>query len=57
MDVKVEQYFVDAEKDPGEGVSVLVIGAGPAGLVNARTLIQDGFKVTIVCKVCLARRV
>ncbi|WWC58869.1 uncharacterized protein I303_101414 [Kwoniella dejecticola CBS 10117] len=31
-------------------ISVLVVGAGPAGLVNARTLIQDGFDVTIVAK-------
>ena len=32
-------------------LSVLVVGAGPAGLINARTLIKDGFDVTIVCRV------
>ncbi|ORY34312.1 hypothetical protein BCR39DRAFT_517622 [Naematelia encephala] len=31
-------------------VRVLVIGAGPAGLINARTLIDDGFSVTMVAK-------
>ncbi|WWC66109.1 uncharacterized protein I206_100009 [Kwoniella pini CBS 10737] len=31
-------------------ISVLVVGAGPAGLVNARTPIEDGFEVTIVTK-------
>ncbi|WWC86524.1 uncharacterized protein L201_001401 [Kwoniella dendrophila CBS 6074] len=37
-------------EDKEEGISVLIIGCGPAGLVNARTLIQDGFKVTMVAK-------
>jgi NADPH-dependent glutamate synthase beta subunit-like oxidoreductase len=32
-------------------LTVLVIGAGPAGLVNARTLVQDNFDVTIVTQV------
>ncbi|WWD09689.1 hypothetical protein V865_007817 [Kwoniella europaea PYCC6329] len=31
-------------------LTVLIVGCGPAGLINARTLIQDGFKVTIVAK-------
>ncbi|WVF70638.1 hypothetical protein IAT40_005431 [Kwoniella sp. CBS 6097] len=31
-------------------VSVLIIGCGPAGLINARTLLDDGFRVTIVAK-------
>ena len=42
---------IDTAKGLGAGISVLVVGAGPAGLVNARTLIQDGFDVTIVCRV------
>ncbi|RSH91993.1 hypothetical protein EHS25_009364 [Saitozyma podzolica] len=29
---------------------VLIIGAGPAGLINARTLVDDGFHVTIIFK-------
>lgn len=33
------------------GISVLIIGAGPAGLINARTLLDDGFGVTLVAKV------
>nr|XP_018998949.1 uncharacterized protein I203_08520 [Kwoniella mangroviensis CBS 8507]OCF62410.1 hypothetical protein I203_08520 [Kwoniella mangroviensis CBS 8507] len=36
----------DSDTDP----AVLIIGCGPAGLINARTLLQDGFKVTIVAK-------
>ena len=33
-------------------ITVLVVGAGPAGLINARTLVEDGLEVTMVCKVC-----
>jgi hypothetical protein len=32
-------------------LKVLIIGAGPAGLINARTLVDDGFHVTIIFKV------
>jgi len=31
--------------------TVLIVGAGPVGLCNARTLLQDGFDVTIVTRV------
>lgn len=33
-------------------LKVLIIGSGPAGLVNARTLLDDGFDVTVVSRVC-----
>jgi hypothetical protein len=35
---------------------VLIIGAGPAGLINARTLVDDGFHVTIIFKVSSSLR-
>ena len=34
----------------GLGISVLVVGARPTGLINARTLLRDGFDVTIAAK-------
>jgi 2-polyprenyl-6-methoxyphenol hydroxylase-like FAD-dependent oxidoreductase len=30
---------------------VVIVGAGPVGLCNARTLLDDGFDVTIVTAV------
>ena len=31
--------------------TVLIVGAGPVGLINARTLVRDGFRVTMIAKV------
>ncbi|WRT64432.1 uncharacterized protein IL334_001364 [Kwoniella shivajii] len=40
----------ELEQEASKPISVLIVGCGPAGLINARTLLQDGFKVTIVAK-------
>lgn len=40
---------MDAEKVKGE--PICVVGAGPAGLITAHVLLQDGFKdVQVLCR-------
>nr|XP_031858099.1 uncharacterized protein CI109_006541 [Kwoniella shandongensis]KAA5525171.1 hypothetical protein CI109_006541 [Kwoniella shandongensis] len=51
MSMRLVSVASDENPDAQQGpISVLIIGAGPAGLVNARTLLQDEFSVTIVAK-------
>ena len=49
MGVGIEQQYNNMAKD-GTGKKVYVIGAGPAGLTAAHTLLKRGFSVTVLEK-------
>lgn len=49
MSMGKEQEYFNMPKD-GDGRLVVVVGAGPAGLTAAHTLLQRGFKVTVLEK-------
>ena len=49
MAVGIEQQYNNMAKD-GTGKKVFVIGAGPAGLTAAHTLLNRGFDVTVIEK-------